>query len=85
MDDETSKKRFTVRLDFTVFVPEEHTHTAEIEAEDADGAIYQAWCEVYDLHGCDEDELEERGAKILKEVKIIRGGEDDQTLDMFSK
>jgi hypothetical protein len=76
-------KKYIVKLEYTVRVPEGRTHTATIEAEDEESAIRQAWDEVYDLEGCDEFDLDED--RETASLAPQRGGEDDKTIDMFQR
>ena len=86
MGDEYPKKKFTVKLDYTVHVPEDHTHTTTIEAEDEETAIREAWNEVYDNEGCDDDEIDEGRETVVAAIELpCRGSEDNKTVDMFGK
>ena len=84
MDGKYPRRKFTIRLEYTVHIPEDETYTTTLEASDETEAIEKAWTEMYERNGYDE--VDEHSADVTdKQVIPGRGCEDDKTSEMFPK
>lgn len=84
MDDKYFRQEFTVRLEYTLRIPEDEEYTTTVVADNEEAAIEKAWDEMYERTGYDVDCADENDAVVTKRKTIPgRGCEDDQTLEMF--